>query len=235
MKKRLDVILISVIFLASTFGLLLNIQKQKSIDRSKIPMRLEEYRMFQRWITKLKNDGMDIEADEFQLKEENEIYNTTWMKVYSIEDPKQKTLYDETMKEHENIKKVVFSQNKRFFVDYRNIPRGDVLANEVRLYGLKEDKIIDAKILDCSTRGNCFFDRAYFLDNDVFVVSEFSRNINKKDPNVAPCLPTELCSYTVKVHLVDMIHNTRLVYESEPFDAVLSELIYKIYEEKIYN
>ena len=119
-------------------------------------MRLEEYRMFQRWITKLKNEGMNIEADEFRLKEENEIYNTTWMKVYSIEDTKQNTLYEETMKEHENIKKVVFSQNKRFFVDYRNIPRGDVLANEVRLYGLKEDKIIDAKILDCSVRGNCF-------------------------------------------------------------------------------
>ena len=70
MKKRLDVISISIIFLASALGLLLNIQKQKSIDRSKIPTRLEEYRMFQRWITGLKNNGMNIEADEFRLKEE---------------------------------------------------------------------------------------------------------------------------------------------------------------------
>ena len=233
MKKRLDVILISVIFLASTFGLLLNIQKQKSIDRSKIPMRLEEYRMFQRWITKLKNDGMDIEADEFRLKEENEIYNTTWMKVYSIEDPKQKTLYDETMKEHENIKKVVFSQNKRFFVDYRNIPRGDVLANEVRLYGLKEDKIIDAKVLDCSTKGNCYFDRAYFLDNDVFVVSEFSRDIDKKSPTVENCSVTQKCTYTIKLHVVDLVHNKRAVYVSEPFEAVLSDLIKLLYEVEI--
>jgi len=111
---------------------------------------------------KFENHDLNIEADEFKLKEENEIYNTTWMTVYSIDDPEQKALYEKTLEEHKNLDKVVFPQMKEFLWILGNIPRGNVMANEVRVYGLKEDKIIDAKVLDCSTKGNCYFDRAYF-------------------------------------------------------------------------
>ena len=107
------------------------------------------------------------------------------------------------------------------------------MSNEVRLYGLKEDKILDARVLDCSVKGNCYFDRAYFLDNDVFVISEFSRNINKKDPAATECMVTDTCTYTIKIHVVDMVHNKRLVYESKPFDTVLSDLIFVLYGEKL--
>ena len=233
MKRNLSKILTALIFLSVAGGVFLNIEQQASIDRSKLPAKVEENKLFQRWITNIKNHDFELEADEFRLKEENEIYNTTWMNVYSSDDPKQMELYEKTIEEHKDIEKVVFNPNGRVFVDFRNIPRGEVNANEVRLYGLKEDKILDARVLDCSVKGNCYFDRAYFLDNDVFVISEFSRDINKRDSAVAACSVTEMCTYTIKIHIVDMIHNKRLVYESKPFDAILSDLIFTLYEEKL--
>ena len=233
MKRYVDKILLAIILLSVAGGVFLNIKQQASIDRSKLPTKVEEDRLFQRWITNIKNNDFEIEADEFKLKEESEIYNTTWMTVYSADDPKQVELYEKTIEENKGLNKVVFNPNERIFIDYRNIPRGKLMANEVRLYGLKEDKILDARILDCSTKSNCYFDRAYFLDNDVFVISEFSRNVDKRDNTVGLCDINLVCSYTIKVHVIDIIHNKRWVYESKPFDAVLPDLIFKIYEEKI--
>jgi len=233
MKRNLSVILTALLFVSVTGGVFLNIKQQASIDRSKLPAKVEEDRLFQRWITNIKNHDFELEADEFQLKEENEIYNTTWMNVYSSDDPKQMELYEKTIEEHKDVEKVIFNPNGRVFVDFRNAARGEVMANEVRLYGLKEDKILDARVLDCSVKGNCYFDRAYFLDNDVFVISEFSRNINKKDPAAIECMVTDVCTYTIKIHVVDMVHNKRLVYESKPFDTVLSDLIFVLYGEKL--
>ncbi len=225
MKKYLNPLSIIIIFAFTGFGLYLNIRQQQSIDRSRLPQKVEQDRMFQRWITNLKNKGLEIEADEFLLKEENEIYNTTWMTVKSIDDPDEKIIFEETIEAHKNMDKVVFSPNERFFVDYRNTDRGSILSNQIRLYGLKEDKIIDARVLDCSVRANCYFDRAYFLDNDVFVITEFSRNIGKKDETASECSIEEMCTYTVKLHLIDMIHNKRSVYTSESFEIVLKEWI----------
>lgn len=228
MKKRVNLLLVLVIFLSVGIGLYSNIKEQKALDRSKLPPKVELDRMFQRWITNVKNKGLNIEADEFRLKEDNEIYNTTWMTVKSIDDPVEKDLFEKTLEESKDIKKIVFSPNERVFVDYRNIPRGNVLANEVRLYGLKEDKIIDARVLDCSVRANCYFDRAYFLDNDVFVITEFSRDIDKKDTTTPLCSVDELCTYTVKLHLIDLVHNKRLVYVSKTYELILSEWILKL-------
>ena len=95
----------------------------------------------------------------------------------------------------------------------------------MRFFGQKEDKIIDSRAVSCKKEANCFFDRAYFLDNDVFVVSEFSRNIKKTDTNVKPCSINEVCTYTIKLHLIDLVKNSRLVYESHPLEIKLSELI----------
>ena len=233
MKRRINIILTSTILLSVIFGVFLNLLKQASIDKSKLPKKVEEDRLFQRWITNIKNNDFEIEADEFKLKEENEIYNTTWMNVYSIEDTEQKALYEKNLESYKDVEKVIFSPNQQIFVDYRRVPKGEALANEVRLYGLKEDKIIDARVLDCSTKGNCYFDRAYFLDNDVFVISEFSRDINKRDESVQSCSVNEVCTYTIKIHVIDMIHNKRLVYVSKPFDKVLSDFIFSLYEEKL--
>jgi len=96
------------------------------------------------------------------------------MTVTSIDKKERQQEFEQNLEVHENLDHVIFSPSKRIYLDYRNISREGYKPNEVHLYGLKEDKIIDARILECVNDKNCYFDRAYFLDNDVFVVHEMS-------------------------------------------------------------
>jgi len=227
-KDTLSYYLFACVVLLVIGGVIVNVDEQRKVDRSKIPEKVELYRGFQRWITNLRNKGFETNADEFKLIEENEIYNTQWMAVYSFDEESEREWFYENLNNHRDIKKVVFSPSDQEFIDYRDAKRpGDLDGssfepNEVRFLGQKEDKIIDARILDCSVRANCYFDRAYFLDNDVFVISEFSRNIHKKDVESPECLITDECIYTIKLHIIDLKQNKRLVYESEPFDMIMS-------------
>ena len=225
MKKKLSYFVAFLLFLAIGFGVYLNINEQLSIDRSKIPEKVELSKGFQKWITNVKNKGFDIEADAFRLIEENEVYNTKWIKVYSLDEPGKKEELAQILQEHQDIKKVVFSPNDRELIDYRYEDRFGLAPNEARLYGQREDKILDARILDCSMKANCYFDRAYFLDNDVFVISEISRTIDKKDETAAECLPEDKCEYSFKLHVIDLINNKRFVYESTSFSVVLTEVL----------
>ena len=227
MKKiKLEHVLVPLIFILVGFGVYINVQEQLSIDQSKLPEKVEENKGFQRWITNLKNKGLDfVDADEFTLIEENEIYNTRWMQVYSLDEKGRQEEFDQTITKHQNLNNVIFSPSERLFIDYRNIKRGTYKANEVHFYGLRDDKIIDARILDCSVRANCYFDRAYFLSNDVFVISEFSRTIHKHDSVAPKCSLDAECEYSIKIHVIDLINNSRLVYESKPFNIILSQLI----------
>lgn len=222
-KKSIILSLVVIAFVG--LGVYSNIREQNAIDRSKIPAKVEESRGFQRWITNLKNKDMIVEADDFTMVEENEIYNTKWLKVYSLDDENKKEEFEQFLESHKNIEKIIFSPSERELIDFRNIDRDGYTSNQVRFYGQKEDKIIDARILDCSLYANCYFDRAYFLTNDLFVITEISRNIDKKDVSSPPCTVNEMCKYSFKLHLVDLINNSRLVYESKPFDAVLSEVL----------
>ncbi len=220
--ETLCVFFISLLVVATVF---INIRKQMEVDHSKIPPKVELSSSFQKWITNLRNKGVQLEADEFTLVEENEIYNTKWMKIYSMDEPGMAEELDRVLLENRNQAKVIYAPSDRHFIDFSNKERYGYQSNEVRLYGLKEDKIIDAKVVDCSVRGNCYYDRGYFLDNDVFVVTEVSRNITKHDETVPACLPSETCTYSFKLHLVDLNRNSRIIYESTPFDAVLDKLI----------
>ncbi len=219
-KKTLFVI--STLFLVLTIAgaTAVNYKQDKDVDRTKIPSKLELSKSFQKWITNLKNKDLIIEADEFRLIEENEIYNSQWMTVYNIDDTAVKTQYYANILKYVDTKKVVYSPSDRQYIDYN--------ANQIHYYGLRDDKLVDARLLDCPTSLNCYFDRAYFLDNDVFVVSEISRNLDKRAENIPVCAPTDTCTYTIKIHLVDLNKNSRLVYESKPFTANLTQLISKL-------
>ncbi len=225
-KIKLEHLLVVAIFILVALAAGINIHKQFSIDQSKLPEKVEEAKGFQRWITNIKNKGLDfVNADEFLLVEENEIYNTRWMEVYSLDEEGRQEEFEQTIADHKNLQKVIFSPSERLFIDYRHEKRNGVKANEVHFYGARDDKIIDARILDCSVRANCYFDRAYFLSNDVFVISEFSRDIHKRDTTTPECPKDTECAYTIKIHVIDLINNSRLVYESKPFNIVLSQLI----------
>ncbi len=217
MKNKISFLLCVLILGTVAATVYVNVQKELAIDHSKLPEKVESYGSFQKWITNAKNHGIDISADDFRLKEENEVYNSQWIKVYSIDDPTQKALFDKTLQEHENLQHVSWSPSKRIFIDYRYMVRGDYTPDQARLYGQKEDKILDARILTCLSEANCYFDRAYFLDNDVFVISEFSRTVNKGDLNIQPCSLEQVCEYSFKEHVIDLINNKRLIYESKPF------------------
>jgi len=205
-----------------------NYKQDKDVDRTKIPEKLEAATPFQRWITNLKNKGLTVEADDFRLKEENEIYNTQWMTVYNIDDTGVMDQFNANISKYLKNKGVVYSPSDRQFIDYRNEPRDGYGANQIHYYGLRDDKLVDARLLDCSTNLNCYFDRAYFLDNDVFAVSEISRNLDKRADNIPPCGVSDVCIYTIKIHLVDLNKNSRLVYESKPFETNLALLIPKL-------
>lgn len=230
-KISLDSILVVLVFILIGSGVLINVIQQRAVDQSKLPSKVEDDRSFQRWVTNLRNNDLVVEADAFNLIEENEIYNTKWMRVNSLDVEEEKIKFEKILEEHKNLKHVVFSPSDREFIDFRHEERDigpsdkPFAANEVRFYGQKEDKVIDARILDCSVRANCYFDRAYFLSNDLFVITEFSRDIDKKDTQTPECLISDICTYTVKLHLIDLINNQRLVYESNSFDINLAELI----------
>lgn len=226
MRKRVTSISTIALFFLVVATVYINLSKQKAVDHSKLPQKVEDARGFQRWITNLKNKKLDfIDADQFRLLEENEIYNTKWIKIYSIEEEGREEEFNTTIETHKDVEHVVFSPSERIFIDYRNEVRDEYEPNEAHLYGLRDDKIIDARILDCSLRANCYFDRAYFLDNDVFVISEISRNLDKKAEDIPPCSITQECTYTFKIHVIDLINNKRWVYESKPFDIVLEEVL----------
>ena len=224
-QNKTQFLLLIFILLLIGIGVSLNIKKENSIDRSKIPEKVEQSKGFQKWITNLKNKDFIIEADEFRLQEENEIYNTKWIKIYSIDAPGQKAALESTLKSHVNTPKVVYSPSEREFLDYRNSQRDGYAVNEVRLYGLRDDKIMDARIVDCSTKANCYFDRGYFLDNDTLVVSEISRTIDKEDLTEPTCDIWQQCEYSFKIHVIDLKKNSRLIYESKPFKVILENIL----------
>lgn len=232
MKKLITPVITTLLLLLVGATVASNYYEQISIDRSKLPEKVEDSRGFQKWITNLKNNDFTTSADEFRLKEENEIYNTKWMKVSSIDEKGKQEEFNKYIEQYKTYDKVEFSPSEREFVDYRHELRGDDVIgeynpNEIHFYGLRDDKIINARLVDCSINANCYFDRAFFLNNtnDVFVVSEFSRNIDKKAENITPCSMDEECTYTIKLHVIDLINNQRLVYESEPFNIVLNKII----------
>jgi hypothetical protein len=223
MKKSnliLTIIILSLVALTAYS----NIAEQNAVDQTKIPEKVELSKGFQKWITNLKNKGFIIEADDFRLLEENEIYTTKTIKVTSIDEKGARELFEQTIKEHKNLSDVEFSPSEREFVDHRNELRNGLKQHEARFYGLRDDKIIDSKILNCSSQANCYMDRAFFLDNDVFVITEFSRNL-KRGVVSEPCSVTVVCTYTIKLHLIDLVNNSRLVYESKEYELILENTI----------
>lgn len=226
--KKLDIVLIIIVIAFVALGVYSNVLQQLANDRTRLPTKVITARAYQRWITNAKNKGFNITSTDFKLSQEVQIYNSKWIKVFAIDDPKQKDIFEQVLAAHRNIDKIIFSPSDREFIDYRAIARDGYLPTQVHFYGQKEDKIIDLRVIDCSAKANCYFDRAYFLSNDLFVVSELSRNIDKKDQTVPDCAPTAECTYSFKLHLVDLINNSRLIYESKPFQGTLTDLVTKL-------
>jgi len=210
-----------------------NYAEEYAIDQSKIPELMETGKEFQRWITNLKKH-MDVEADEFRLKEKNEVFNSAYLSIKSTDDENEYNRHLALIEEYMKYDKVKFSPNEFQFLDYRHIVRGinpkgePYQPNEIYYHALREDKIIDTMILSCKEEANCFMDRGFFLDNHTFVISHFSRPISKQDlkeENFEECAFDEECTYTIKLHMFDLLNSEQLVYESEEYSLNLSTLV----------
>lgn len=222
-RSYLDKILIITIAILIATGVSLNIQKQYSIDRSKIPSKLEANGKFQRWLTNVKNKNIPLEADNLRFIEDSNIFNTIWTSTMSIDDENNKRFYDENILALSKLKESEFSPNEREVVNYTYGSRFGYNSNEVFFYGLREDKVLQTRIVKCELEANCYFHRAGFLDNHVFFISEVSlHDFDKENP--ITCQPTENCKYSFRVHLVDLNNNSIITYKSEPFEATLDYL-----------
>lgn len=215
-NKILTTALALAIFFLVGGGVYINIQKQRAVDRSRLPQKVELSSGYQKWSTNLKKKNINVEAEEFKLLEESEVLNTKWMTVTSVDQPGQQQVLDTKLASAKSQEKTALSPSGTQFIDYRDVARDGYSQGQVRLYGLKEDKILDTRALGCNNQANCYFDRGYFLDNDTFVVTEFSL----KDQGII-CEVSQVCTYTIKLHLVDMLKNKHFVYVSLPKDLNL--------------
>jgi hypothetical protein len=212
--KHIDKILISLVAIFIGIGVSLNLYEQYSVDKTKLPLKLETHSRFQRWLSNLKDKGLDLEADKFRFLEDNNIFNSIWTSTESIDNELSRKNYELNMSQLLELKESVLSPNEREVVNFTQSDRFGYQPNEVFFYGLREDRILRTKIADCPSPSNCNFHRAAFIDNHVFFVMELSqKNFDKNNPKI--CLPDEVCEYTFKVHLVDLNNNSRSVYESE--------------------
>jgi len=221
--KHLDKTLIGLIILLVALGVGLNLNQQYSVDRSKIPSKLESNGKFQKWLTNVKNKNIPLEADNLRFIEDSNIFNTIWTSTTSIDDPKNRLFYEENIKALSLLKESEFSPNEREVVNYSDSLRFGYGPNVVFFYGLREDKVLQSKIVNCELEENCYFHRAGFLDNHVFFIAEVSLyNFDEKNPIV--CASSQNCLYSFKVHLVDLNNNSIMTYESDSFESNLDYL-----------
>ena len=139
--KKIDKLLFVSVIVLTALGVSINIIQQQQQDNSKLPSKIEDDIYYQRWVTNLKNKDFEIEAEEFELIEEEQIYNTKWIQLYSVDDEQIMQIFNKTISEFQDTDKVVYSPSERSFIDYRNINKGvqepqakNYKPNEVRFF-----------------------------------------------------------------------------------------------------
>lgn len=210
-------------------GVYLNYSQKLKVDRSKLPRYVEDHKNFQKWITNHKNKDINLEADNFRLLEESEVYNTKRLKLYPVTDIAMLEKYKQELERQQTIVDKRISPNKKQLVNYEydyrlGISNTTYLPSDVWYLGIRGDRIIENKLLSCNVKANCIFDRAFFISDDIIVVSEIMRDIDT-DTTYPPCALNEKCTYKVRLNVMDIAKNSNLIYESPVFDIVLSEKI----------
>jgi hypothetical protein len=228
-KRYQKVLVVLALVVLISLGVYSNYVEKISIDRAKIPRFVEDHKNFQKWITNHKNKDIELEADAFRLLEESEVYNTQRLKLYPLNDARMLKKYNELFKAQEKVVDKRFSPDGKQFVNYQydyrlGLSSTTYLPSDVWYLGIRGDRIIENKLISCNTKANCIVDRAFFISDDIIVVSEIMRDIDTDKP-YAPCGIDELCAYRVRLNVMDIAQNSNLIYESPSFDIVLSDKI----------
>jgi hypothetical protein len=225
--KNLDKILIIFISLSIGGVISLNLYEQYSVDKTKLPTKLETHERFQRWLSNLKDKNVDLEADNFRFLEDSNIFNSIWTSTTSIDDDSSRLIYEENIKELKKLKRTEISPNEREIINFSKGARFGYTEKDVFFYGLREDRILNTKIADCYQHFTCNFHRGAFIDNHVFFIMELSQKF-VPESEFKYCNLDEVCEYTFKVHLVDLNNNSRTVYESEVINDTYTNLEEKL-------
>ena len=226
-SKTTASIIIAIVLLVAAATYINAAEKGRGFDKT-LPAKIIQNTDHRIWITGLNDKGISVLPDSFVYLERSEIYTTSRLSVFSPREPETQEQYNANLLESDSVEGIIFSPDGKQFIDIRNIPRRGYNATDVRYYGTREDKIIDARFAECYYKFNCYYDNAYFINNDTFVVYEISQYTSEKGEKPKDCLDTGECEYTFKIHLVNLNTNSRVIYESPAFWAVLNELIPEI-------
>ena len=224
--KSISILLLFTLILLIVF---FNFQEKLKVDRAKLPKYVEEHKNFQKWITNHKNKDINLEADAFRLLEETEVYNTERLKLYPITDKFMFTRYQQILKAQDKITDKRISPDGKQFVNYEfdyriGLSNTTFMPSDVWYLGVRGDRVIENKLLSCNVEANCIFDRAFFISDDVVVVSEVARDIDT-DSTYTTCGIDQICSYIIKLNVMDIANNSNLIYQSPPFNMVLADKI----------
>lgn len=225
--ERLLVVLVLTLLIGG--GVYFNYSQKLQVDSVKLPSYVEQHKNFQKWITNHKNKDINLEADDFRLLEESEVYNTQRLKLYPLTDLIMLEKYNELVKDQANVVDKRTSPDGKQFVnyvyDYRiGLSNTTYLPSDVWYLGIRGDRIIENKLVSCNVKANCIVDRAFFISDDVIVVSEVMRDIDT-DLSYPPCSVTEVCTYKIRLNVMDIAQNSNLIYESPGFELVLADKI----------
>jgi hypothetical protein len=227
MHKNLDKILIILVAFMVTGVILKNFYDEYSIDKTKLPLKVETHPRFQSWKSNLKDNNLNIDGDNFKLIKDSNIFNTIWTTTISIDDEVARKLYEENMQTLLSFKESAKSPNEREVVNFTPTDRFGYTYKDVFFYGLREDRILSTKIANCYQHVTCNFHRAAFIDNHVFFITELSQKTVPEE-EFKGCQEDEICEYTFKIHLVDLNNNSRTVYESETVIESYNKLVNKL-------
>ncbi len=222
LEKAGEVSATLLIFGAIALGVYSNVQEKRAEDASRLPRDITSAKLFTRWTTNLKNKGVDIEVQSFKLVEEQEAFDSMSLEVFALGNSGAKQLMTQVFAlpkdKHSHI---AISPDEKLLLDYRFNEAPNAHQKAI-LYGEKDGKLIKALILECKAYQNCYFDRAYFLTDEKFVIHEFS--LKEPNPNVLTPANSQ-APYSIKTYIVDLGANKMRTYESETFDLNLAEWI----------
>ena len=219
--KFIKILFVVIIFASIGGAVLINTKKDDSEDKDDktFPSEIADHENFKTFQKEMSDAGIVVNPDEIIIKDQREIYNPDRIKVFSQQDEIKKTELEETTQSLRDVSGVTFSPDQKIILDYRNIARVGASSRQIRLFGIRSEKILDAPLLDCAISSECIYIDGYFIDNDSFVLHEIS--LARKDPD---CVVGSTCSYSIKIHYVELMQNQRSLYESTEFEAPVASM-----------
>lgn len=189
----------------------LNYLQSLKINSEKLPLGLESEKRYQGWIRRWKDKFPQIESDTFKKIDDGEIISSTNPR-YSFSE----TDWDDVKTTIETAKKNkynVIAPDKNQYLNFRSYfsDTKEASSSYVYYFGVRENKTISGPIYECK-KTNCYFDRPFFLNPDLFYMAEVEEKLYPDAPN--RCKNEGICSYELLMHEFNLKKNKRTTFRS---------------------